>query len=87
MARILHNNRVKFSKDFFSIVLYTNMAAMTSSENHLEIPTRCMVYAGPQPAWQAFEIEREGEGNQDSRLVNLYNIFKNKPIMYVLRGA
>ena len=35
MARILHNNRVKFPKDFFSIVLYTNMAAMTSSENHL----------------------------------------------------
>ena len=37
MARILHNNRVKFSKDFFSIVLYTNMAAMTSSENHLYV--------------------------------------------------
>ena len=37
MARILHNNRVKFPKDFFSIVLYTNMAAMTSSENHLYI--------------------------------------------------
>ena len=35
MARILHNNRVKFPKDFFSIVLCTNMAAMTSSENHL----------------------------------------------------
>ena len=42
-----------------------------------------MVYAGPQPAWQAFE--REGEGNQDSGLVSFYNIFKNKPIMYVLR--
>ena len=35
MARILHNNRVKFPKDFFSIALCTNMAAMTSSENHL----------------------------------------------------
>ena len=39
MARILHNNRVKFPKDFFSIVLYTNMAAMTSSENHLLVPS------------------------------------------------
>ena len=38
MARILHNNRVKFPKDFFSIVLSTNMAAMTSSENHLLQP-------------------------------------------------
>ena len=35
MARILHNNGVKFPKDFFSIVMSTNMAAMTSSENHL----------------------------------------------------
>ena len=40
MARILHNNRVKFPKDFFSIVLYTNMAAMTSSENHLYMQWR-----------------------------------------------
>ena len=39
MARILHNNRVKFPKDFFSIVLYTNMAAMTSSENHQIVTT------------------------------------------------
>ena len=44
-----------------------------------------MVYAGPQPAWQAFE--RKGEGKQDSGLVNFYNIFKNKSIMYVSRGA
>ena len=43
-----------------------------------------MVYAGPQPAWQAFE--RKGEGKQDSGLVNFYNIFKNKSIMYVLGG-
>ena len=26
----LHNNRIKFPKDFFAIVLSTNMAAMTS---------------------------------------------------------
>ena len=30
VARVLHNNRVKFPKDFFAFVQYTNMAAMTS---------------------------------------------------------
>ena len=31
----LHYNGVKFQKDFFFIVLCTNMAAATSDENHL----------------------------------------------------
>jgi len=35
MAHILHINTAKFPKDLFSFVLYTNMAAMTSGENHL----------------------------------------------------
>ena len=36
MAHVLHNNKVKFPKDiFFSFVLCTNMAVMTSSENQL----------------------------------------------------
>ena len=30
VAQDLHNNRIKFPKDFFSIVLSTNMAAVTS---------------------------------------------------------
>ena len=34
-AYVLHYNRVKFPNDFFSIVLCTNMAAVTSPENHL----------------------------------------------------
>ena len=35
MAHVLRYNRIKFPKDFFSIVLYSNMAAVTSGENHL----------------------------------------------------
>ena len=46
MARILYDNRVKFLKDLFSIVLYTNMAAMTSSENRLDNNTNFGVGAG-----------------------------------------
>ena len=30
VAQVLHNNRVKFPKDLFAIVLSTNMAAVTS---------------------------------------------------------
>ena len=30
VAQILHNNRIKFPKDFSAIVLSTNMAAVTS---------------------------------------------------------
>ena len=30
VAQVLHNNRVKFPKDFFAIVLSTNMAAVMS---------------------------------------------------------
>ena len=33
VAHVLHNNRIKFPKDFLAIVLYTNMAAVTSHEN------------------------------------------------------
>ena len=33
VAQVLHNNRIKFLKDFFAIVLHNNMAAVTSSEN------------------------------------------------------
>ena len=32
VAQVLHNNRVKFPKDFFAIVLSINMAAVTSGE-------------------------------------------------------
>ena len=35
MAHVLHNNRVKFSKDISFFVWCTNMAVMTSGENHL----------------------------------------------------
>ena len=35
MVHVLHNNRVKFPKDYFSFVLWTSMATMTSGENHL----------------------------------------------------
>ena len=33
VAQVLHNNRIKFPKDFSAIVLYTNMAAVTSAAN------------------------------------------------------
>ena len=33
MAQVLHNNRIKFPKDIFALVLYTNMAAVISREN------------------------------------------------------
>ena len=34
VAQVLHNNRIKVPKDFFFyIVLYTNMADVTSREN------------------------------------------------------
>ena len=33
VAQVLHNNIIKFPKDFFTIVLYTNMAAVMSHEN------------------------------------------------------
>ena len=33
MAQVLHNNRIKFPKDIFAPVLYTNMAAVISREN------------------------------------------------------
>ena len=33
VAQVLYYNRVKFSKDFFAIVLSTNMAAMTSVQS------------------------------------------------------
>ena len=31
--QVLHQNRVKFPKTFYCIVMYTNMAAVTSDEN------------------------------------------------------
>ena len=39
MAHVLHYNRVKILEDssFFSIVLWTKMAAVTSDENHLNV--------------------------------------------------
>ena len=33
VPQVLHNNRSKSQKTFFAIVLYTNMAAVTSHEN------------------------------------------------------
>ena len=33
MAQVLHNNRIKFPKDIFALVLYTNMATVISREN------------------------------------------------------
>ena len=35
VTHILHNNRIKFPKYLFTIVLYPNMAAVTSCENGL----------------------------------------------------
>ena len=35
VALVLHDNRVKFPKDFFVIVQYTNMVAMTWDNAHL----------------------------------------------------
>ena len=34
VAQVLHNNRVKIPKDFFAIVLSTNMAAVTPGAIH-----------------------------------------------------
>ena len=33
VAQVLHNSRIKFQKTSFAVVLYTNMAAVTSREN------------------------------------------------------
>ena len=33
VAQVLRNNKIKSQKTFFAIVLYTNMAAVTSREN------------------------------------------------------
>ena len=35
VARVLHNNRAKFLKDFFVIVQYTDMADMMSGAEDL----------------------------------------------------
>lgn len=37
LAHVYHNNRVKFPKDLFLFVLCTNMAPMTSGENHIRV--------------------------------------------------
>ena len=33
VTQVLHNDRIKFPKDFFRYCLYTNIAAVTSPEN------------------------------------------------------
>ena len=43
VAHVLHNNRIKFPKDFLAIVLYTNMAAVTSHENR-ELKQRVVLH-------------------------------------------
>ena len=71
MAHVLHNNRLKFPKTIFSIVLCTNMAVVTSGET---MCTLCFCLADPS-------LQREIPLIQFSCTLEVYLLSPRSPLL------